>query len=138
MTTPVTLSRVAVIGALLFAAPALAQDPAGGIDLMSIVTGLLGSVNVPVLVMLTVVAGALRSAQTITATAAIIWPIAIGAGFGALSAVTEANQTAGGWLMVAQLTQAVVAGAIVNGGMAVVVGRVASAGLERLWPADPH
>ena len=133
-----SLAALAVlIGATTaLAAPAFAQDPAG-IDLMSIVTGLLGSVNVPVLVMLSVVAGALHRAQTITATAAIIWPIAIGAAFGALSAVTEAQQTAGGWLMVAQLTQAVFAGAIVNGGMSVVVGRVASAGLERLWPSTP-
>lgn len=129
---PVVLSVIALASA------ALAQEASPpGIDLMAIVTGLLGSVNVPVLVMLTVIAGALHRAQRVTATQAITWPMAIGAAFGALSAVTEAQQTAGGWLMVAQLTQSVFAGAIVNGGMAVVVGRVASAGLERLWPSTP-
>lgn len=131
------MSRFTLIAALLTAAPAFAQEPTGGIDLMSIVTGLLGTVNVPVLVMLTVIAGALHRAQKVTATQAITWPIVIGAVFGALSAITEAQQAAGGWLMVAQLTQAVFAGAIVNGGMAVVVGRIASAGLERLWPTAP-
>lgn len=131
------LTAVLSVAATALATTALAQETAGGIDLMAIVTGLLGTVNVPVLVMLTVIAGALHRAQRVTATQAITWPMAIGAAFGALSAITEAQQTAGGWLMVAQLSQAVVAGAIVNGGMAVVVGRVASAGLERLWPAAP-
>lgn len=132
------LPAVLSVAATALATTALAQDTApGGIDLMAIVTGLLGTVNVPVLVMLTVIAGALHRAQRVTATQAITWPMAIGAAFGALSAITEAQQTAGGWLMVAQLSQAVVAGAIVNGGMAVVVGRIASAGLEKLWPAAP-
>jgi hypothetical protein len=124
--------------AVALAAPAVAQDaPGGGIDLMSIVTGLMGSVNVPVLAMLTVLALTLHRAQRITAASAITIPIAIGAALGALSAVVHAQQSAGGWLMVAGLTQAVIEGAIINGGMAVVVGRLASIGYDKLFPAAP-
>lgn len=117
---------------------ALAQEsslpPSGGLDLQSIVTGLMGSVNVPVLAMLTVCAFAFHRIQAITAGWAIAAPVLVGATLGALSAVATANQTAGGWLQVAQLLQAVIEGAAVNGGMAVIMGRLASVGLEKLWP----
>lgn len=122
-----------LIAAAAFASPAFAQE-GGGIDLQSIATGLMGSVNVPVLAMLTVLALTLHRAQRITATSAITIPIIIGAALGALTAVVHAQQTAGGWLMVAGLTQAVIEGAIVNGGMAVVVGRLASIGYDKLLP----
>ena len=113
------------------------MDGNSGIDLTSIVAGLMGSVNVPVLGMLTVLALTLHRAQRVTASAAITIPIGVGAALGALSAVVQAQQTAGGWLMVAALTQAVIEGAIVNGGMAVVVGRLASIGYDKLFPAAP-
>lgn len=129
---------MSTIGSAALAAPAFAGEPAAaGIDLMAIVTGLISSVNVPVLAMLTVLALTLHRAQRITATQAITAPIAVGALLGALSALATAQATTGGWVMVPQLAQAVLEGAIVNGGMAVVVGRLASVGLERLWPSAP-
>lgn len=133
----VTAALALLQATVTHAAPAFAQGPpaTAGLDLMSVVQALMGSVNVPVLAMLTVLALTLHRAQRITATQAITAPIAVGALLGALSAVARAQATAGGWLMVAQLAQAVIEGAVVNGGMAVIVGRLASVGLERLWPS---
>lgn len=125
-----------LLGALT--APAFAQAvPTDGLDLMAVVTGLLSTVNVPVLTMLAVLAFAFHRIQAITAAWAIILPIAVGALLGALSAMAHAQQTAGGWLMVAALTQSMIEGAAINGGMAVVIGRLASVGLEKLWPPPP-
>lgn len=137
MLTARVVALVVGLASVAHAAPAFAQDAPGGLDLQAIVTGLLGSVNVPVLTMLTVLAFAFHRTARITAVQAVTWPIAAGAALGALSALASAQQRAGGWLMVPALAQAVIEGAIVNGGMAVVVGRLASVGLERLWPSTP-
>jgi hypothetical protein len=138
--------RTAALTALLWflaagfalAAPAFAQEPnpAGGLDLMSVITGLLGTVNAPVLIMLTVIAFAFHRIQAITPGTAVAAPIAVGALLGALSSVAHAQQTAGGWISVAQLIQGMIEGSVVNGGMAVVLGRFASVGLEKMWPSS--
>lgn len=135
---PAPLAALSWPLAATLAAPAFAQaPPADGLDLMAVVTGLLGTVNVPVLTMLTVLAFAGHRIQAITAAWAIAGPIVVGALLGALSAMAHAQQSTGGWLMVPAFVQAVIEGAIVNGGMAVVVGRLASVGLEKLWPTTP-
>lgn len=130
------MSRLIPMALLFIAAPVFAQDPTDGIDLMSIVGALMGSVKVPVLAMLTVVALALHRIQAITAAWAIVIPLAIGAALGVLSALVTAQTATGGWVPVPQLLLSIIEGAAVNGGMAVIVGRLASIGFDKLWRAE--
>ncbi len=135
-----------ILAALLaLAITAAAQEPptpsvlpASDLDLWTVVKSLMASVNVGVLVMLTVVAtGFHRVALTLGASARasnallLAAPILGGAALGALSAVGKAQMTTGGWIETARLIQSVLEGSIINGGMAVVLGYVASVGLAK-------
>ncbi|MEO8602987.1 MAG: hypothetical protein ABI629_10450 [bacterium] len=107
--------------------------PGSDLDFWAVFKLLLGSVNVPVLMMLSVLAAAIHSAAVqlgvegkLSTAALLLAPPLGGAVVGALSAVAKAQEVSGGWIGSARLAQSVLEGAIVNGGMAVILGFIVS------------
>src|SRR5205085_12123637 len=110
--------------AVALAAPAFAQEPAAGTPGVDDVFKFLAEhTNVYVQIILTSAAFALHRTRAISPNMAVWGPIGVGTLLGILSALAHANVQQGGWIANAQLAQAVIEGAIVNGLGSVLIGR---------------
>jgi hypothetical protein len=138
------LFAASALAGMALAGLALAQDPtptafpASDLDLMTVVKSLLGSVNAPALFMLSLLAGGGHRVIDYLgfkkAAVVFLWvvPPLIGMFLGGVSAFAKAPASSGDWISRARLTQSMLEGSIINGGMAIVLGGFASLGAAKI------
>lgn len=110
-----------------------------GLDLSAALQAIYSAVNVPAMLALAIIAFVLHRVGAVTARAAQLIPLGVGCVLGVLSALGHAQVAQGGWLTTAQLAEAIIIGALLNGGGALLIGRGASVLLDKmgLWPTVP-